>query len=177
MTSCDGTATSKKWCCGSTTDCCNTEFFVTLDAEFKATGPPIQSSVSSYLSTTTTSLTSSPTANPSTTSSLPSAPQSTANNAPVSEIPRSNSELSTGAKVGIAIGVIIGALLFFGLGFFVAKYPQWRNRGEKNDPQLPTYAEHKGPPVEMEVHPQEMYGSYIATELETESYTSKVSLR
>lgn len=76
------------------------------------------------------------TSTPSTTSTSRS-PSSSTDAAPKT----SSGGLSTGAKAGIGVGAAVGALLVFGLGFFIAKSLGWR---KKLRASASTPAQHQG---------------------------------
>jgi hypothetical protein len=121
MTPCDGLATSLKWCCGTSTDCCNDEKRVKVIAfEFRGAIPNTASA--SY--------------NP-----LPTATASTA--APTNN--GNSGGLSTGAKAGIGVGAAIGGLLLLALGFFIARKTAKNNNaaGGKTDIQEVPVSENK----------------------------------
>jgi len=89
MTPCDGTATSKTWCCGADNkECCGSDRAITIAALFGA-------------STTSTMETASATSNTATSS----AAMATATN-----ITSSSTGLSDGAKAGIGVGVGVGTV-------------------------------------------------------------------
>ncbi|KAI9932359.1 hypothetical protein AWENTII_010714 [Aspergillus wentii] len=95
ITPCDGTANSKKWCCGLDRSCCDTG-----DAfEIAATFTP--GATTSATSTATSSTA------PSTTTSGSGVITGTSTTEPQ---PDSSSGLSTGAKAGLGVGVAVGAI-------------------------------------------------------------------
>ncbi|KAF2644648.1 hypothetical protein P280DRAFT_465942 [Massarina eburnea CBS 473.64] len=105
MTPCDGTNNSTKWCCGGSTTCCTNDYgVVQLPRQFS--GKAISSGVVSLSSASTPS--------PAPSQSLPAE--------------RKGSELSSGTKAGIGIGVVFGLLVLVGAIFFVVKALAWRRK-------------------------------------------------
>lgn len=116
MTPCDGTPTSKRWCCGDSDACCtNMIGVVELPEKFVGRAVVSSSSSSSVSSATATSGASQATA---------SAPGQSNSSSP----PPEPAGLSGGAKAGIAIGAILGALLLLGAVFFVRKALAWKKQ-------------------------------------------------
>ncbi|KAL2845277.1 hypothetical protein BJY01DRAFT_263677 [Aspergillus pseudoustus] len=98
ITPCDGTDTSEKWCCGTTTDCCGTdeEVHVPQNIYTKSTTSISTSTTSGSTSSSTTTTTSS------------STPTPTADDS--DSEPGGSSGLSGGAKAGVGVGVAVGAI-------------------------------------------------------------------
>lgn len=135
VTPCDGTRTSEKWCCGRTRTCCDSDstdaVFIAptlralsvVEAQTVATSSPASSAVptSAGLSTTLSPSLGTPTGSPTT-------KQQVASPSATDSLVTTKKGLSTGAKAGIGVGAVAGALLLLGLGFFVAKALQWKRR-------------------------------------------------
>ncbi|PVH91266.1 hypothetical protein DM02DRAFT_664172 [Periconia macrospinosa] len=125
MTPCDGTPTSKKWCCGDSSSCCTNNIGV-VELPDKFVGRAIFSSASASSSSST------PASSPSASTSPPSTLNTTGQSQPASSAPppppTSATGLSIGAKAGIAIGAILGVLLLLGILFFVRKALAWKNK-------------------------------------------------
>lgn len=93
MTPCDGKETSLKWCCGTSTECCNDEKRVkVLPFEFRGAIPNTASASNNPFPTATAVSTN-----------------------------HGHGGLSTGARVGIGVGAAIGGILLLVLGFFIAR--------------------------------------------------------
>jgi hypothetical protein len=105
MTPCDGTATSEKWCCGTTRNCCNSSPII-VPAKF---GVDAESKSSSSTSIASSSIAASTTADSASSTSAAATP------------PSSSSGISGGAIAGIVIGALAGLVLVFAAGFLVAK--------------------------------------------------------
>lgn len=106
--SCDGTATSERWCCGTSTDCCSTNVgVVTLKQIFGDKSSTSSASASSILNSfTSTSSTS--TAVPSqTTSSATAGEENTKTSAPESSMRKNNAGVIAGAVIATAVGVAV----------------------------------------------------------------------
>ncbi|KAF2473535.1 uncharacterized protein BDR25DRAFT_123754 [Lindgomyces ingoldianus] len=141
---CNKTSTSKNWCCGPDRDCCSKDSNLprhllpaTLDVSFspnRATSTSFASTshISPPLSTSTSYSSMSTSLLALTVASASSYVSLTPTNALTTPSPVARGiELSTSAKVGIGVGVGIAAVVLIGLGFFVAKSLQ---RKEKIDP-------------------------------------------
>lgn len=115
LTPCDGTATSEKWCCGDSTDCCSAGF------EYKALYIPQKLSNTSSAQ----SLYSAQAQNQTTTSNSTSIPP------PVEPA----KGLSGGAKAGIGIGAVLGVLVSLAAGFFAGYTAKrhWKRLGDSKD--------------------------------------------
>lgn len=130
MTPCDGTATSRRWCCGSSKKCCTNDVdVVILDARFTGglleEGATKTSSTSSSSQTATSSAPeSSITSAASGTSSLATAASAATSSPSQSFTPsRQNQDegLSTGAKTGIGLGVALGVIAVLCLALFILR--------------------------------------------------------
>lgn len=103
MTPCDGTANSSTWCCGSSSSCCGTSKAISI-AQLLGTGLPktvATSSTSSTMQTTMSTIT---------VATAPTIPQPLVSTSSFPSSPSTN--LSSGVKVGIGLGVSVG---FIGL--------------------------------------------------------------
>jgi hypothetical protein len=118
LTPCDGTATSKKWCCGDNTDCC------AAGVEYKALYIPQK------LTSKSSALSVAPAPVQNQTLSSNSTSNSTSSEPPVAP-PKG---LSGGAKAGIGIGVVLGVILSLAAGFF-AGYMAKRHWKRLDDPK------------------------------------------
>ncbi|ORY08581.1 hypothetical protein BCR34DRAFT_391822 [Clohesyomyces aquaticus] len=118
MTPCDGNPTSEKWCCGNKTDCCNTDRAITLAAKFQAGGSSSSTSISSSLFATAPG------------SFVTTTATGSATNTSDTRQGASKGGLSTDAKACIGVGAVAGALILLGLGFFVARYLQYKKVAE-----------------------------------------------
>lgn len=113
MTPCDGTRNSEKWCCGSTTYCCQPDdnpLQVRLAVVFNGSLPTQSASLSSNSTSATSMVVSSP---------------STSTTQSASATPPKNEDkegLSTGAKAGIGVGAAFSVIALLGLGIFITRY-------------------------------------------------------
>lgn len=167
MTPCDGTSSSERWCCGTSTNCCNPDSnlgVVILAKKFldaapsTVTGSRTASSTASSSSTSKTSSSSTPIPTPSTAPGTAAAgpaasqPQAdaqgspTASAAPSESDPKESEGMTTGAKVGIAIGAVVGGAALLAVGAWLALSSQ---RKKKTGGDLPYGS-----------HPSELDGSY-----------------
>lgn len=194
MTPCDGTSTSERWCCGSNTnDCCSPDSrlpVVILARNFLDAAPTtvtgsMQPSSPSKSNPSSSSPSASKTSNPSssspssssspaesqpgqpTTSSPPSSPQQ--ENSPTSsnstQAPQDSQSLSTGAKVGIAIGALIGGAALVGIGAWLALASQRRRKSstDKNSAipsELDTYVADRKHAYRLEERPVHEVGGW-----------------
>jgi hypothetical protein len=172
VTPCSGNATSLEWCCGKSSDCCNSGSDLPKYTIARKFGDPI-----------TTPLTSSSTFVVSSTATAPASSTSTSVTAPgASQSSAPASGLSAGAKAGIGIGAAIAVIALVALGIFVWKAMQWRKIAAATAPpyempeqyvQSEVYKYEKDvkpaqlPGVESTVH--EMAGSLGASEIAVSS--------
>jgi hypothetical protein len=123
MTPCDGSPLGKRWCCGKSTTCCtNNVGVIELPERFVRS-----SSISSSSSSSTSSPSSSATTPAQSNSSSPPPPSS------------QPTGLSSGAKAGIAIGVILGVLSLVGVLFFARKARARKAKGVTDDASSDIY--------------------------------------
>ncbi|KAI2480643.1 hypothetical protein Ptr902_07668 [Pyrenophora tritici-repentis] len=129
---CDGTAESLTWCCGPTKNCCADGRNITRYTVAARFGDPLP---------TTTVLSSSPSDSmPTATSQGSSMSSSSTHN---STIPVGNNGLSTGAKAGIGVGAVLGAITVIAMGIFIAKAMRWRRQARAI---APPYSDLPRPP-------------------------------
>ncbi|CRG89648.1 hypothetical protein PISL3812_06687 [Talaromyces islandicus] len=102
VTPCDGTSSSETWCCGATTDCCDTSPITIAQIFNPGTTSTTSASTATATSTQQHTHTSTATSTPSPSESSPSS---------------SSSGLSTGAKAGVGVGVAVGVIALFAVGF------------------------------------------------------------
>ncbi|KAF1968018.1 hypothetical protein BU23DRAFT_558867 [Bimuria novae-zelandiae CBS 107.79] len=144
---CTGKNTSITWCCGDNDDCCSSDDqsnLVSLSPTFTIAEvvsiPSVTSTISSVsaglrttsvISSTEGTSTATPTsASANAVSTAPaSSPSNTATPSPAATTAE-NTGLSKGAKAGIAIGAIAGAILLVALGVWISKALAWRKEAQ-----------------------------------------------
>ncbi|CAO2656267.1 Nn.00g050700.m01.CDS01 [Neocucurbitaria sp. VM-36] len=134
--------TNGKYCCDNDSACCDNDRGVLLDSagniiQSSSSSPSSQSSQSSSTSTASSVSTTLPglVSTTSASSSTTSAPTSTSTSAPAS----SSSSLSQGARVGLGVGISVGAIAIFAAAFFA-----WRHRRNRRN-AAPTGTHHELP--------------------------------
>ncbi|KAF3038049.1 hypothetical protein E8E11_002169 [Didymella keratinophila] len=139
MVPCDGTATSERWCCGDSNNCCTSNVGVVRLAQ--VLGGTLSSIVSSSAGSSTT-VTSSARLNAATTGS-PMPASANASSTPTStdaasassllsssssSSSNSDSKLSGGAITGIVIGALAGIALLGAAIFFARRAAMWKKK-------------------------------------------------
>ncbi len=114
MTPCDGSSTSKTWCCGVTTDCCANNP-ITVPDKFEDAQPSSSSSIkpSSTPAHPASSIKPSSISKSSSTAAGVAKPKA-------SSADSKSSSLSAGAIAGIVVGSLAGLALVFATGYYIA---------------------------------------------------------
>ncbi|KAF1954979.1 hypothetical protein CC80DRAFT_594624 [Byssothecium circinans] len=147
MTPCDGTNTSTRWCCGTSTTCCTNNFGV-VELPQSFIGRAISST-----SSTAPSPTSANSISPGVTSPSQTAP-SAQNPTPDQ---KQNTGLQSGVKAGIGIGIAVGVFALIGGIWFVRKAMAWRKKAKAQDMELlkrenPSLVSHSSPDLYKHEH-------------------------
>lgn len=120
--SCDGTATSERWCCGTSTDCCSTNVGVVTLKQVFGDRSSILSTPASSISTSFTPPSSTSTSVPSQTiSSATAGEDTTKTNASESNPRKNNAGIISGVVIATAVGV---AVLLAGFCFARRRFRQ-----------------------------------------------------
>lgn len=127
MTPCDGSRTSKRWCCGHSNACCHPDYNpdAVILAQILGEALPRSSDLSTTDATgsSTTVSSSSPII-----AGTSGASHSSLVEGSIHTGRSGGGELSTGSKAGIAVATAVGILILTGLGFFLAKALQWTKK-------------------------------------------------
>ena len=162
MVPCDGTATSDRWCCGTSTNCCTSNFGVVQLAQvLGGTLSSVVRSASTTLSSTPTTLSSAASSNAATTgvSTSPASTDPASGSNPStssSSDSGSGSKLSGGAIAGIVIGALAGVALLAAAIFFARRAAMWKKNASAASP----YTQHTdgyGPAAVYEATPSDKY--------------------
>ncbi|KAL5461636.1 hypothetical protein PMIN06_002129 [Paraphaeosphaeria minitans] len=136
---CSGKNSSLTWCCGDSDECCTS----TDQTDLVSLAPTFTTAATTSTSYASSSTLTMPEVTPDTTiietsrTSSSGGPSGTGIDNP-RVTPGENSDLSRGAKAGIAIGAVLGAVLLVMLGVWVSKAMAWRRDAyaarAQNDP-------------------------------------------
>jgi hypothetical protein len=149
VTPCSGNATSLEWCCGKSSDCCNSGSDLPKYTIARKFGDPIPTPSASSSTIVVSSTVTAPAS--STSNTAPRASQSAA--------PASG--LSAGAKAGVGIGASIGVIALIASGIFVWKAMQWRKMAAAAAPPYEMPEQYVQPEVykyEKDVKPAQLPG-------------------
>jgi hypothetical protein len=186
MVPCDGTATSERWCCGDSNNCCTSNLGVIQLAQvLGGTLSSIESSAtrSSTMATSLASSNAAATGSSTPASASASTPTSTGagsgSNSSFSSSSNTGSRLSGGAIAGVVIGALAGVALLAAAIFFARRAAMWKRKASAA-PEIggvPPYTQHGngyGPTTGYDAsindkhahaHQGELYGSATTHEL------------